>query len=498
MIENIFIALETIIQIETFLLIVAGTILGIIVGAIPGIGPDIGIAIAIPISFGYPPMQALPLLISIYSGAMFGGSIASILINTPGTGSAAASTLDGYPLAKKGEAITALSISATSSTFGGIFSSILIISFVPYLHKFVLLFGTPEYCLLGFLGIVLISVVASKAFLKGLIVGSFCLMLTSIGMAPMGAEIRYTFGNLALFDGIGFIPAIIGLFSVAEMLKLAGKKGKSISGNLEIKGSRLKGIVAPFLHFSTLIKSTIIGLLVGAVPGTGGTTASFIAYSEAMRSSKNPHSFGKGNYEGLISTESSNNAVVGGALLPTLLFGIPGSGGMAVLLGGLLLHGLRPGFRMFEGEGVLITYVLILTNLIASILIFIIGNSISPFLGKITTLHKNFLIPLVLFLSVLSIYILEHNFFDIVLVAFFGFLGYFLAKYDFPIIPAILGLILGTMIETNLNRSIQLGGGSLFIFFKRPLSLLLISMIFFILLAPIILSKIKRVSSPKG
>ncbi len=488
-------AMLFIVQPYTLLLVLAGVIVGVIVGAIPGVGPPVAIALLIPISYPLGPNYALVLLVSVYSGGMFGGAIASILINAPGTGASAATTIDGYPMARKGQAQTALSIAAFSSALGGIFSGIVLLFGIPYLREFVLMFGTPEFFLLGILGIVLIAVVSKKSMLKGLIGGCFGLMMTTIGIAPMDAQIRYTFDLFALYDGIGFLPAIIGLFAIAEMLKLAGEDALGISKDLTLSGSTLEGIKVVLRNKLLSLRSAIFGLLIGTVPGAGGTTASFIVYSQLSSSADESEGYGEGNPKGLVATESSNNAVIGGALVPTLLFGIPGSSTTAVLLGGMLIHGLRPGLELFEGEGLFTVYIIALALVLGHLMKFILGISGSGLFSKATTLRKEILIPAVMILSSIGIYIIDLNHFDLVLITVFGFIGYLMVKNNYPVIPIILAVILGGMIEADLYRSLRIGRGSLLFLLERPISIVLIVCMIIILSSPILKKLYKRVSN---
>lgn len=495
MFENLIPGLILSIQLEALSLTLAGTLLGIIIGAIPGIGPVFGIAIAIPFTYGLEGWKAINLFISIYCGCMFGGSISAILINAPGTGSAVATTLDGYPLAKQGKAITALTIAAVASFVGGTIGPLVLIFALPYLILLLYYFGSPELALLGFLGITLIASLSEKSMTKGLIMGGLGLMLSTIGLAPVAFEIRYTLGFLALYDGIDFVPVIIGLFAIAEMLRLIGEERTAISMDVELKGSRIEGIKATLKHYKTLLKSSIIGIIIGIIPGVGGSTANFMAWANARGYSKDPDSFGKGNPEGVVATESSNNAVVSGAMIPTLMFGIPGSGATAVLLGGLLLHGMRPGRNMFVGEGLVITYSLFITMIIAAIIIFFIGVIFAPSIGKFSIIPKYILIPIIFILSVLGVYIIKFSYFDILVVLIFGILGYILVENDYPIVPLLLGVIFGPIIEENLNRTYSLGHKSFLIFFHRPISLILLFLIIFILMQPLIKIWFKKIKT---
>lgn len=468
--------------------IILGTVIGIVVGAIPGIGPALGTALALPFTVYMDPLPALLLIIALYDGAMYGGSIPSILMNTPGDGSAAATTLDGYPMAKDGKAITALTVSSTASALGGLIGDMIAIFGSIFMLPFLLLFGTPEYFLLGLFGIVLVSLVSKGAFYKALLSGLLGLGVTVIGIAPGGsADLRYTFNSLELYDGISFLPILLGLFGVATMASLHAEKSKQISVVENLGGSRREGILMTLRQWPTLIKSSVLGFIIGAIPGTGGTVATFVSYGEAVRTGKKDKiPFGHGNPRGLIATESANNASIDGALIPTLIFGIPGSATTAIVLAAMLLHGLRPGTAMFEGEGYALTIALFLGLLYSEIVITIIGLASVRVLGSLTTINKHMIIPIVLLLSFVGIFSIHFNWFDVWVMIGAGLIGYLMTKFGFPVIPAVIGVVLGGIIEENLLRTLELGGGSLGILGERPLSIILLLMTLAVLVAPIV------------
>lgn len=486
MLETISLAISNLLQFNVLLAVVIGSFIGFSVGAIPGIGGTVGIALVIPLMMQFNPSIALTMFIAIYMGGEFGGCVSAILLNVPGTGSAAATVMDGFPMSKQGKSITALSISAVSSFVGGITSPIILLLLLPLLSKFILLFGTPEFFLLGMLGVTCITAVSKKSMLKGLIVGFFGLMLCTIGVSPMDAQQRYTFGSIYLFDGFGFLPALIGLFGVAEMLKLAKGQDSGISKIMKLEGSRLEGIRLTFRNWRTLIRSTLIGLFIGLVPGVGATTATFVSWAQAKRASKTPDEFGNGCPEGVVSTEAANNSVVSAALMPTLLFGIPGSATSAVILGGLLMLGLQPGHVLFQGEGLVLTEMLLLSLMASAVFLLLIGLFVAPYFGKITIVRKEVLIPSIFVLASLGIYIEGNNLFDVFLIVGFGLLGFTMLKADFPLFPLILALILGTMIEENFLRSLALGGGSLLYLLSKPASVIIILIMMLLLLSPLI------------
>ncbi|QLG60292.1 tripartite tricarboxylate transporter permease [Halorarum salinum] len=497
MLENIIQGIEIVISYPTYLFVIVGLVLGIIIGAIPGIGPIIGMAILLPLTAPLEGVNVIIMFIMIYLGGMYGGSIAAILINTPGTAGAAATTFDGYPMSKKGRAKDALAISAVASSAGGIISLVILFLVLPIVTTIVLAFGSPEYFLIALLGIVMITIVAEGALLKGLTVGSFGLLITTVGVAPMTLDFRYPIHG-ALYDGISFVAVLIGLFAISEMLQLAGKQGTIASENEGggVSGSIWDGALEVVRRPFTVLKSGLIGMSIGAIPGAGGSVSNFIAYAETLRSDKNPDSFGDGNPRGVMSSEASNSATVAGSLIPTLSFGIPGSGTTAVLLGALILHGIQPGPSLFA-ENIQITYSFLFALVLGNLLILTLGLTIITKAGIITRIDVNQIIPLVIILAVYGAINLRINFIDIVTLLLFGVIGFYMVKHDYSIIALVLGVVLGRIAEANLYRSLQLSGGELSIFVSpsQPLSLLLTISIVLLLFLPITLPYIRKIST---
>lgn len=484
-------ALSIVFSWPTPIWIIIGLTLGMIGGALPGIGSSLGMAIVLPLTLPLGPINAIILLVSMYSGAMYGGSISAILVNVPGTGGAAATTFDGYPMAKQGRAVDALSMSATASATAGFLSVLTLLLISPILIEVVLLFGSPEYFLMAILGLSMITIVAEGSMVKGLVAGAAGLLITTIGIAPNSPELRYTYGSLGLYDGIDFIAALIGMFAVAEMLKLAGQEGGIADAEIDLSGNTLSGVRETLSHPWQIIKSGYIGMFIGAIPGAGATVSNFLAYGEAMRSSDNPGRFGNGEPLGVISSEASNNGTIGGSLIPTISFGIPGSGSTAVLLGGLLMHGLRPGPQLFEAD-LHITYAFLIALLFGNIFIVLIGVLVVTRLAKLTQVDTHVIIPLILVLSMVGGYTLRSNWVDVITVLALGFLGYIMVRKNYSIIAFVLGVVLGPIAEENLMRSLQISGGSYDIFVTKPLSLLITAGILVILLGPYVKPALER------
>ena len=485
-ISLLFGAAETVFSWPTILLLLAGIFIGIIGGALPGVGGALTIAIILPFTLQMETTNAIILLIGTYNGVMYGGSISSILFNVPGTASAAATTLDGYPMTKQGRAIDALTVSAIASGIGDFLGALAIILLLPVMVTIVLAFGTPEYFLVAVLGLALIIVVSKGSLLKDAMAGGFGVLVAMVGIAPMSTTPRYAFGIFGLYEGVNFVAALIGIFAVSEMLRLSGLEGSiSREGDATIGGSVWSGIREAISKPLTIIKSSAIGLFIGAVPGSGGSVSTFIAYGEAKRSSDNPDQFGNGGEAGIVAAESANNATVSGSLIPTLTFGIPGSTTTAVLIGALLLHGIRPGPALFTQQ-IEMTYAIFVSILVCSIIIILFGLFVVRWAGYITTVDTDLLIPIIITLSVLGAFSLRANYIDVFVVLLLGFIGFFMDMYNYSLVAFLLGLILGPIAEENLYRSLQLSGGSFDIFVAGPLRIALVAITVIVLVGPYI------------
>jgi len=479
---------------NNLLLTTLGVGAGILVGTLPGLSATMAIAILVPFTFTMMPIHGLVLLGGIYCGAIFGGSFSAILINTPGTPSAIATTFDGYPMAKKGESYRAIATATISSVIGGLIGVFFLIFLSPLLSKASLKFGPPEFFWLTAFGLTIIATLASKSIVKGLIGGVLGLLLSTIGIAPIEGSVRFSFGTVSLQSGIAFIPALIGLFCIPEVLSMIEKKDTQYN---VIPYKRQRKIITrvfarlirrPFL----LLRSSVIGTIVGIIPGAGGNIAALVSYNEAVRASKNPESFGQGNPDGVAAAEASNNAEVSGSLIPMLTLGIPGAPPAAVLLGALLLQGMRPGTELFTTYGE-ITYTFIFSLVIANLLMLPMGIYSGKMISRmITRIPVSVLAPFVVFLSIIGSYSINKNIFDVYVMLIFGVIGYFGRKAGFSPGPIVLGLILGQICEQGLVQAILMGraAGSIWqIFFTRPISLLLIILTVFSIAWPIIRSR---------
>ncbi|NHM28751.1 C4-dicarboxylate ABC transporter permease [Desulfofundulus sp. TPOSR] len=474
--EHIYSTFEAIFQFQTLISMLLGVCVGIIVGALPGLTPPIGMALFIPVTMGMDPVSGLLLLSSIYMGAEYGGSISAILLNTPGTAAAACTSFDGYPLARQGEGNKALYASITASTLGGIIGVIILLFFTPLLAQLSLKFGPAEMFWISIMGLALVSSLSGKNIIKGLLGAAFGILVSTVGMDPISGYPRFSFNSPNLLSGIGVVPALIGLFSISQMLVLMSKKRGEVIINEQKPTPYLQVLKFVLKRPFLVLRSSAIGTVVGILPGAGGSIASFLSYTLAKQSSKNPEKFGRGALEGVIASESANNAMVGGSLVPLLSLGIPGSASAAVLFGGLTLHGLIPGPRLFT-EHADIAYGFMIGMLVTTILMCLVGLLTAKYSPFILKLPYNYIIATVLVLSTIGSYSVKNNLFDVWVMIVFGLLGYVALKYGFPIPPIVLGVILGPIAEEGYRRAIELGsvhGSTWGYFFGQPITVVLI------------------------
>lgn len=465
-------ALGEVFQLTNILLVLLGVFLGVIVGAIPGLTATLAISLLLPFTFQLDAAPALLMLLGIYVGGMYGGSITAILIRAPGTPGAVATALDGFPMTQKGQGGKALGIAAVSSFIGGVISVILMISLSPSISKFAILFSSAEYFALAIFGIIIIFAVSGDSLLKGTIVGILGLLLSTFGVDPISPFPRFTFDSSNLVIGLPLLPVIIGLFAVAEVFRMFEdnvqnnkKITKKVDGVL-LKFSELKKLLP------TITKSGVIGSFIGALPGAGANIASFVSYGEAKRTSKTPEEFGKGKPEGVAASEASNSAVVGGALIPTLTLGIPGDAVTAVLLGALTIQGLQPGPLLFQNHSALI-YTIYIGLLLALVFQIVVGLTASKPISKITSLKKETLLPIIAVFSLVGAYVAEASMYHMIVALIFGVIGYLLEKYGFPIAPLALAFILGTIIEKSFRTAIMRSDQGMAIFVSSPISITL-------------------------
>lgn len=437
-----------------------GTVVGITVGALPGFTPTMGIAVLIPITYTMDATTALVFLGAIYCGSMFGGSISAILINTPGTSAAAATAMDGHALTLKGQAHGALVEASVASFWGGIVSVLALIFLAPPLARFAFQFGPQERFMMALFGLTIIASLSTRDVLKGLMMGCAGLVVACIGMDPMLGQSRFTFGSTFLMGGITMIPAVIGLFSVSQIFMTLKDPVQLADKDMiaQFKAARLhwKDLVR---YPVTYLRSAVIGIVVGIIPGTGGDVASYVSHNVGRVFSKE-EDFGHGAREGVACCESANNAVTGGTLIPTLTLGVPGNATTAVLLSGLTIQGLTPGYGLFTTEKQ-ITYPFICALFIANLLMLLIGMFGAKHFARVTLTPKNILSAFVLSLSVMGTYAVRGNLKDVVVMLVFGVIGFLLKLYKYNVVPIVLGLILGPIAEAGLSQAMLLNGNSL-------------------------------------
>jgi putative tricarboxylic transport membrane protein len=473
----------------TITYIVLGNITGLIFGVLPGLGGAAALAILLPLTYGMDPMVAMFFLAAIMGAVPFGGSISAILLNTPGTAVNAATCLDGHPMAQKGEAKKALEIAATASGLGALFGVFVLILVLPAVRSVILLFGPPEFFILFLFGLATVALASMGSFLKGLIAGGAGILFSLVGYSVVFGDLRFTLGSEHLWDGFSLIPVIVGIFAVSELINYALCGGTIAHGEASISGRSFEGVKEVFRQKKNLLRSSFIGTVIGIIPGIGGAAANFIAYIEAKRRSKHPETFGTGNPEGVVATEAANNAKDGGALLPTLGLGIPGSVQMAVLLGALVLHGLTPGPLLVK-DHLDIVLALVLGLVVSSLLASTFGLLTAHSLAKITRINVHYIVPVVLSFCFVGAYALRENIWDVLVALVFGFLGYGMVRFDYSKICFVIGFILGVYVERSFHQSLMMSYGSFRIFLERPITLFLLVLFLFVFIFPFVKKKI--------
>jgi len=484
MLESTLAALQGLVTPLGVLFLALGVLVGLVFGVMPGLGGTTAIALLMPLTFTLEPGQAMLLMGGIMGAVSAGGSVSAILINTPGTAPNAATCFDGYPLTQQGKAGLAIGAAAGASTIGGFIGVLTLLAVMPVMKGLVLLFGPPEYFMLAAMGLAAIAVSTGGRFLRGLIAGAIGLILAFVGYDAVNGGVRFTFGSNYLWDGIQLVPALTGLFAISEMLALSVSGGTIAKAGTHARIADVwQGVRLAARHWKTTLQGSAIGTFIGAVPGLGGTVAAFLAYSAAMQISKSPQTFGKGNIEGVIGPEASNNSKDGGALIPTLSFGIPGSAEMAVFLGVLVLHGLQPGpMLLLEHEGVIFS--LILALLASTLLSNLVVLAVARPLAVITRVDVHLLVPVVIAVALVGVYALRETVGDVILAGLFGALGYLMIRFRYPRVTLVIALILGELAERSFHQSLNMSSGDWTIFFTRTASLVIFLMLLGFLVVP--------------
>jgi putative tricarboxylic transport membrane protein len=485
-------------NLKTLIIVFLGTLGGVIIGVLPGLSGPTGVALLLPFTFTLDPAAGLLMLGGIYMGSSYGGSVSAILLNAPGTSYAAASALDGFPLAKQGRAKEALLYSLEASVVGGIVGVGALILFAPFLASIALKFGPPEMFLLATAGLAIIGVLAGENIFKGIAAGALGVLISTVGPDIMTGYDRLTFGIKELESGIPLIPALVGLFAVSEMIGQSIRIGHMTLVDIPMKKASITSIFKKIFSKNWLLitKTSILGTLIGIMPGAGAAVSSFIAYGEAKRGSKDPGSFGKGNVEGLIAAESANNASVGGALVPLLALGIPGSCTTAILYGALTIHGLIPGPRLFMFNTDVV-YPFMTGMLLTVFFMGLIGVLGANYFSRVIHIKFKYLVAIILVLCFLGAYSIRNSVFDILLAVIFGVLGLFFKWINLPVAPIVLGVILGPIGEEGIRQTLVITSAqkvSLISYFvTRPISVIL-----FLLLLGIIYTSFKAFFKLRG
>lgn len=459
-------------------LVAVGVFSGIYIGAIPGLSGTMAVSLLVSFTFGWETNSALALMVGVFVGAVYGGSRSAILLNIPGAPAAVATALDGYPMALKGEAGRAMGIVTTQSAIGTLIGIVALAFFAPVVSKLAMKFSSVDYLLLGIMGMMMVGSLGSKSIFRGLVTAALGVLLGTIGMDSMTAVPRFTFGVTYLLPGVNYVVAMIGLFGVAEALVQITTK------DIEAVKQKIDKILPSFniikKYLPLTIRSSIVGVLVGALPGAGGDIAALLTYDQAKRTVKNPEvPFGEGAVEGLVAPEAANNAAIGGAFIPMLTLGIPGDAVTAVMIGALTIHGLKPGPNLMTTTPDLF-YLIVGCLLIASVALVVFGLTGIKIFTKIVEIPKGILLPVIIILSVVGSYAINNSLFDIFWMLGFGILGYFLKRFDYPVAPAVLGIILTKLLEENYRRGILLKKSVVGLFssiFTSPITLILFVLI---------------------
>lgn len=449
------------------LLSVIGVAVGIVIGAMPGLTATMGVAILLPFTFGMDPVSGLLMISGVFFGGIYGGSVTAILLKIPGTPAAAATAMDGFELTRQGKAGIALGTATFSSFLGGTMSIIVLVFMAPLLASVALEFSASETFALAVFGLSIIASISGESLIKGLIAGFVGLLISTVGLDPMGGFPRFTGGFTELMS-VPFIPVMIGLFAAAEAFKAMAE-----SETIKNKAAELGRIIPPWSTYKrmlgTVLRSTGLGVFIGSIPGAGADIAAFVAYNEAKRFSKTPENFGKGELSAVAACESGANGCTGGALLPMLTLGIPGDAVTAVMLGALTLQGLQPGPLLFKDHGDLV-FTLFAGMLFCYVVLLILGLGSLRFMGKILQMPKSILTPAILALCVVGTYAINNSMFDVGIMLIAGVIGYFMQKWEFPPSPIVLALIMGPMAESSFRRALSLSSGSYDFLYTRPIT----------------------------
>ncbi len=475
MLEYLAAACQYVFTVDCILALVIGTFLGVVVGALPGLGSVLGITLCLPFTFGMKSATAIALLLGVYAGSVYGGCISAVLLNTPGTPASAATTFDGFTLAKKGQSEKALGWATIASVVGGIISCLILLCCAPQLASVALKFGPPETCCLILMGLTCICTVAQGDIFKGLLAGMMGLFLATVGQDTMTGDERFTFGFFALSGGVQLIAVLVGVFALSEVFfRIDFVIRNQVTNIIKCRGLQLPSFKDFDLYrWWLLLKSACIGAFIGILPGTGTSAAVFVSYGEARRSSPRGDKFGTGEPDGIIAPECANNAVTGGALVPSLALGLPGDAVTAVMLATLILHGIAPGVRLMQDSPDLV-YSMFISLLIANFLLIPFGWICSRGFSYMLKLPESLLLPIITLLCLLGTYGVRNSIVDLYTCVFMGFFGLFMRYFKIPAAPMVIGLVLGPLFELSLRQSYLLKRGDMTrVLTEHPIALFL-------------------------
>jgi TctA family transporter len=479
---------------------VAGTLLAMLFSSSPGLNSSSLMALAIPLTYAWDPLAVMLLFGAFVGGATFMGSVTAILFNIPGKAQNAVTMLDGYPLTQQGQARTAIGCAAASSALGSTFGVFVLVALIPVMRMAAVALGPPEYLMLAIWGLTMLAALVSSSLVKGLAAAGIGLSLAMIGYDPRTAELRFTLGSDYLHDGLSLVPVFLGLFALAGVIDLVATGRETLSGQSraqDLGGSVAEGVRSVFRNFGLFIRSSLIGTVIGAIPGIGSSVAGFIAYGHASQSARDRSRFGKGDIRGVLAPEAANDAKDGGALIPTLALGIPGGTGTAVLLGALSLHGLTPGREMLT-DNLTLAFVLIWSLFLSNWITSLLGLALVNPMARLSTIRTTRLIPFILALSVFGALQYRGLVADVVCAAVFGVVGYLMKRYDWPRIPLVIALALAPLLETNLHLTLRLQELGRIDFWSRPLVLLLAALTLAGLFLPPFLGRLRALRERRG
>lgn len=480
--ENVFLGLNNILQLNNILICLGGLFIGILFGALPGFSATMAVAIFVPFTYVMEPGAALLLLSALYCGGVYGGSIPAVLVGIPGTPASAPTALEGKALVKKGEAGRALHLVTLASCFGGVISSFALLLFAPLLAKIAKLVGQPEQMLVAIFGLSIVVMLSQDNLFKGLIVAVASLLLATFGQDPVQGFPRFTYGFSQLTGGFSTVPVLIGLFSLPEVFKMLEDPDGKMAQTGKVGSMRLKMEDISNNIFNA-VRSTVLGVVIGIIPAAGPDIAAFLAYNEARKASKAPKEFGNGSAEGIVAAEAGNNGVTGGSLIPLLTLGIPGSAPAAIFLGAMIIHGVRPGPTLFTNNAKII-YTLIIGFILINILMYFVGMLFCKCGSLILHIPKSVLATIIVVLAVVGTFATNKNMFDVYVMFFAGLLGYIMLKNNFPTSPVALGLLLGANMEKAMSLTRTMYEGEIYKIFMRPLTSILFALTVFSFVYP--------------